>query len=132
MSGFWTRDKIAELMYYWADGGSASWIGRKLGCSKNAVIGKVARLKLAKRPSPLQRSKAPPIRIHLPRGNKVDRMQSAPCSNGSVQKCAWPIGEPGQKDFRFCGKPAVPGRRPYCEACCAKAYVSQTSDEVVL
>jgi hypothetical protein len=28
--------------------------------------------------------------------------------------CRWPIGEPRQPDFHFCGKPHVPGR-PYCE-----------------
>ena len=28
--------------------------------------------------------------------------------------CRWPIGEPRQLDFRFCGRPQVPGH-PYCE-----------------
>jgi GcrA cell cycle regulator len=28
--------------------------------------------------------------------------------------CRWPIGEPRQPDFHFCGAPQVSGR-PYCE-----------------
>jgi GcrA cell cycle regulator len=27
--------------------------------------------------------------------------------------CRWPIGEPRQDDFRFCGEPSLDGR-PYC------------------
>ena len=29
-------------------------------------------------------------------------------------ECRWPIGDPRQKDFHFCGKPQVEGH-PYCE-----------------
>lgn len=28
--------------------------------------------------------------------------------------CAWPIGDPGQPGFRFCGVARVGGARPYC------------------
>jgi GcrA cell cycle regulator len=28
--------------------------------------------------------------------------------------CRWPVGEPRQPDFHFCGKPHAPGR-PYCQ-----------------
>jgi len=28
--------------------------------------------------------------------------------------CRWPIGEPRQPDFHFCGAPQLPGH-PYCE-----------------
>jgi GcrA cell cycle regulator len=27
--------------------------------------------------------------------------------------CRWPIGDPRQEDFHFCGAPQVPGQ-PYC------------------
>jgi GcrA cell cycle regulator len=35
--------------------------------------------------------------------------------------CKWPIGDPTDPDFRFCGLPAVPGK-PYCSAHVAVAF----------
>jgi GcrA cell cycle regulator len=35
--------------------------------------------------------------------------------------CRWPIGHPGDNDFRFCGAQRIPGR-PYCLDHCALAY----------
>ncbi len=35
--------------------------------------------------------------------------------------CRWPIGHPGEPEFRFCGDARVPGR-PYCADHCALAY----------
>lgn len=37
--------------------------------------------------------------------------------------CKWPIGDPRESDFRFCGGPAVPGL-PYCAEHAAQAYQS--------
>jgi GcrA cell cycle regulator len=36
--------------------------------------------------------------------------------------CRWPVGDPGGRDFFFCGAPPVVGK-PYCAAHCARAYV---------
>jgi len=41
---------------------------------------------------------------------------------GRIMSCQWPIGEPGNTGFRFCGDPSQPGR-PYCEDHCKVAYV---------
>ncbi|MDX2204377.1 MAG: GcrA family cell cycle regulator [Hyphomicrobiaceae bacterium] len=35
--------------------------------------------------------------------------------------CRWPIGDPQQSDFHFCGKKKVPGL-PYCEAHARRAF----------
>jgi GcrA cell cycle regulator len=43
----------------------------------------------------------------------------------SSQTCRWPIGDPKHEDFRFCGKPVVPGK-PYCGEHCATAYVGSS------
>ncbi len=45
-----------------------------------------------------------------------------PCRHHKSIECCFPIGEPFQRSFRFCGEPSVPGR-PYCEDHCAIAYV---------
>lgn len=40
----------------------------------------------------------------------------------SLSDCCWPIGDPGTKDFHFCGARAVPGK-PYCLEHVQVAYV---------
>ena len=52
----WADDIIARLRKLWAEGHSAAEIGRRLGISKNAIIGKSHRLCLPARPSPIQRT----------------------------------------------------------------------------
>ena len=42
----WTPERTELLRQWWAMGLSATEIGTKIGCTKNAVIGKVNRLKL--------------------------------------------------------------------------------------
>jgi len=111
MTGFeWTPEKVEELTKFWASGLSASEIGRRMGITKNAVVGKVRRLNLAMRRAP-----APPKR---------------PASVVTLERlkadmCSWPTGEPGHPDFMFCGIPAVEGK-PYCSEHCARAYIPST------
>lgn len=59
----WTESEIRALKALWTVGLSASCIGRLLGRNKDAVIGKVGRLKLAPRPSPLGNSQ--PLRVEV-------------------------------------------------------------------
>jgi GcrA cell cycle regulator len=51
----WDTDTINRLRYEWALGTATAEIGRKLGVSKNAIVGKAHRLDLDSRPSPIQR-----------------------------------------------------------------------------
>jgi GcrA cell cycle regulator len=51
----WTDDVIERLKALWAEGLSTAEIGRRLGISKNAVVGKAHRLSLTARPSPIRR-----------------------------------------------------------------------------
>jgi GcrA cell cycle regulator len=48
----------------------------------------------------------------------------APAARGK-RECAWPIGHPGEKDFRFCGAAAQPGR-VYCAQHTAIAFTPQS------
>jgi GcrA cell cycle regulator len=50
----WGDDTVSRLRSLWDEGHSTSEIGRRLGVSKNAVIGKARRLKLSRRPSPIR------------------------------------------------------------------------------
>ncbi|MCX7178011.1 MAG: hypothetical protein NTX56_04310 [Proteobacteria bacterium] len=53
----WTSDTIATLKALWSEGHSTAEIGRRLGCSKNAACGKVHRIGLPARPSPINDTK---------------------------------------------------------------------------
>jgi hypothetical protein len=50
----WPLEKIDLLRSLWARGDSGSEIGRIMGISKNAVVGKAHRLLLPPRPSPIK------------------------------------------------------------------------------
>jgi GcrA cell cycle regulator len=107
----WTEEKTDLLRQLWGSGFSASEIAKRLGdVSRNAVIGKAHRLRLQARPSPIRaRPEAP----------------AAPALGG--RSCAWPIGDPGEEDFHFCGARAEHAR-PYCAKHCAIAYRKRERD----
>jgi GcrA cell cycle regulator len=51
----WNDETIGRLRALWTEGLSTAEIGRRLGVSKNAVVGKAHRLNLSARPSPIRR-----------------------------------------------------------------------------
>ena len=51
----WNEDTITRLRALWDEGLSTAEIGRRLGITKNAVVGKAHRLVLPARPSPIRR-----------------------------------------------------------------------------
>ena len=209
----WTPERIDELTKLWESGHSASAIGKMLGVSKNAVVGKAHRMKLQARPSPIKRGeeggtsntaasaktsvrqkpssakgarsgsaiaaagkngvKNEPLQTVIsaalaaksagagakketaaagrsngaangassaaqaataakatlgkPRGNVASAARAVNASRRGP-KCLWPIGDPGDDDFHFCGEPALPGK-PYCAEHCAKAYITRSRSD---
>lgn len=124
----WTDDRIAELGRLWKEGLSTAEIGRRLGISKNAVVGKAHRLNLPARPSPIRN---PPLRM-APRPSPEPEVMPPPppkvvtIAAGKGPSCQWPHGHPGQPGFHFCGKPAAAGK-PYCSEHVSQAYVTGKS-----
>src|SRR5690242_21655410 len=51
----WAEETIVRLRALWDEGLSTAEIGRRLGVSKTAVVGKAHRLDLPARPSPIRR-----------------------------------------------------------------------------
>jgi GcrA cell cycle regulator len=109
----WTEDRMTILRSLWQEGLTTREIGARMGITKNAVVGKVHRLGLPKRLSPIA-AKEPPAEVIRLDGLGMDM-------------CSWPFGEPGTDNFRFCGHPAV-SEKPYCAEHCARAYVRVTKD----
>lgn len=146
----WTDERVTLLRELWSKGLSASQIAVQLGgVSRNAVIGKAHRLGLESRPSPIRgngsgrssrrnRAISRAIEARALRGTMADeeingepilpaeRNEPAPPpavhKASDVKQCLWPLGDPGDEDFRFCGEDTVPGR-PYCTKHCAMAYI---------
>ncbi|NKC31421.1 GcrA family cell cycle regulator [Falsiroseomonas selenitidurans] len=143
----WTAEAIERLRALWAEGHSTAEIGRRMGVSKNAVVGKAHRLNLPARPSPIRRETlaerpAQATTPRLPRAaGPAPRSTLAPAASGStapvaaasgvvrafprlsaMRSCCWPIGEPGTPEFRFCSAEAASGK-PYCSQHAAVAYV---------
>jgi GcrA cell cycle regulator len=113
MSEEWTPTRVSVLIALWNEGLTTSQIGLRLGVTKNAVVGKVHRLGLPKRGSPIRQKPKPAEVISL-----------AALRPGM---CSWPDGEPGKDDFHFCGDPVVPDK-PYCADHCGRAYVKISKD----
>jgi len=111
----WTEEAIARLRELWASGVSCTAIARELGTgSKNSVIGKVHRLGLPPRQSPLPTSARRTVPV--PGAVPVTLHHATLATLALTSRtCRWPIGDPASPDFRYCG--ALPRRdgAPYCD-----------------
>ena len=116
--GVWTEERLERLKELWLEGRTITQIGHEIGVTRNAVVGKVHRLGLPKRASPIHRSgkAAEPVLRRVPRLSNTEWNRS---------KCTWPIGDPQSSEFHFCGDPISDGR-PYCEHHCGLAYTTYT------
>jgi GcrA cell cycle regulator len=146
----WTDERVELLKKLWQDGLSASQIAAELGgVTRNAVIGKVHRLGLSGRGQPTssikrQRrthgSSARRTRQTVTYGNLALRTDAyaeeefrprrdvvVPIAKRltifalTEHTCKWPIGDPSQDDFHFCGHDSLESG-PYCEYHAGVAY----------
>ena len=135
----WTDERVEALKALWIDGLSASDIAAELGgITRNAVIGKVHRLGLAGRAGPARaerprssishksvvRMAAPEPEIVEEDPIKLDDGNFATVLTINDRMCRWPIGDPSENEFHFCGRKPKSGS-PYCEAHARKAYQPQ-------
>jgi GcrA cell cycle regulator len=140
----WTEDRVELLKKLWADGCTCSQIRNELGgTSRNAVIGKVRRLNLARRGTPPNPSasstrkprkpksqpsrvgvtifgRSPPLKpsdyvplVPEPDPKVIPLDQRCTILDLTSTTCRWPIGVPGKPDFFFCGGKPHEGL-PYC------------------
>lgn len=117
MDSVWNQERIDALGALWTEGLSTAEIGRRLGVSKNAVVGKAHRLSLTPRPSPVKIIPGRPPR---------QKAAAARLMEVKGPTCSWPHGHPGEKGFHFCGAKPLAGK-PYCAEHAALAYVRPKS-----
>ncbi len=148
----WTEEMIDDLKQMWKEGLTTNEIAKRLGVSKNSIVGKVHRLNLKARPSPIKKKEENPAPVTV-----VSEETSAKKTSGTIKKinitavnvisakpqkkdsciklteldshtCRWPIGDPRDDNFCFCGK-AVRSGQTYCEDHSAIAYVKPIKKE---
>ncbi len=142
----WSEERVALLRKLWAEGLSASQIAKQLGgVTRNAVIGKVHRLGLAGRATPSRPAKRPvrPARPRTlgpsaPRGLRppssvplvvIPDLEPVKFEDGKAASvltlnesmCKYPIGDPTDADFAFCGRSSF-DKHPYCQDHARLAY----------
>src|SRR5882757_4834164 len=146
----WSSERIEQLRSLWHDGLSASQIAAVLGgITRNAVIGKAHRLGLTGRPSPIKNriaGQARPRPARRPRAERVPVQRPATIAATPARRvepalppleledmpgatiltltdriCKWPIGDPRDPDFHFCGRASAEGL-PYCVDHARRAY----------
>ena len=145
----WNEDNVGRLKELWDQGLPTAQIGKLLGFTKNAVVGKAHRIGLERRPSPIRRTAAKPDRkkARSPIMPKLNFENTEPEEKTYISEvttlqptiknifntkgkrgCEWPEGHPDETGFRFCNKDRHE-EKPYCLDHCALAYVIPEKDE---
>lgn len=139
----WPKGRVENLKRLWADGFSAGEISKLItGVTRNAVIGKVHRLGLRRREKAEPIERKVPFRKMVVKPRKsawqhhldsqpvnVEPIVEAPIplhqrrtvETLEANDCRWPIGDPQEADFHFCGAKKLPGL-PYCECHARRAF----------
>jgi GcrA cell cycle regulator len=130
----WTDEQVELLTTLWRNGMSASQISKKLGgASRNAVLGKIHRLRLAgqerlsrtthratvSRSTPLAPRTARPVTRTRTAYEDIPGPGLATIATLDRHMCRWPIGDPQTKEFTFCGRAAS---TVYCDRHAVVAY----------
>ena len=144
----WDENNVTKLRELWDQGLPTAQIGKLLGFTKNAVVGKAHRIGLERRPSPIRRTAVKPDRKKarspvMPKLNFESKEENIPLKQESLsfqpvvknlfvksdkRGCEWPQGHPDEMDFHFCGKERFEDK-PYCLDHCAIAYVIPEKEE---
>lgn len=142
----WTDEVIGQLRQLWGEGHSASLIGKRMGVSKNAIVGKAHRIGLPPRPSPIRfggpKPRPPrnrPPRVRGPTLPKLSMELPKPKPEPRYVQgltCQFPIGEPKTKGFRFCDEGITKLGSPYCathrKTCYYRMYSTPSDAQLLI
>lgn len=136
----WNQQKVEDLKKLWNDGVATSRIGEQLGFTKNAVIGKAFRLGLERRQNSRKKISQPAsfssttlyrqtssssssisVKKEPIRRREKFSFKKSIVGTGNFRSCQWPIGDPLEEGFHYCGGQNIP-TKPYCIEHFKKAY----------
>lgn len=159
----WTEQMVEDLRTMWKQGLTTAEIGKRLNVTKNSIVGKVHRLGLSGRPSPIKKkneenaaeeiqaaenvqvvsskntAESPQLKKETVKIDKAQMPEVKPVMTSSVKSepakkgmmslmdldnhtCRWPLGDPKDENFHFCGRKVKIGQT-YCEEHANIAYV---------
>lgn len=131
----WTPEVIVQARALWDNGVSTIKIGRAIGCSKNALVGKAHRLRWPSRPSPIKGAASRKLRKPQPVGNQPTLPPLPHTTSSSVfaaqppsmagRSCQWIDGAPTRHAI-FCNAPTQPGSS-YCPTHHARCWIAPTA-----
>lgn len=127
----WPVDEVDEMVRLWELGYTAGRIAKKMatGRTRSAIQGKLHRLGIKRADNPISKK----ITIPKPKPKKVKpkpilagepvRIHGEPIKLLDLKEgmCKWPIGDPQERDFHFCGRPTS-AIGVYCPGHKAVAY----------
>lgn len=135
----WSAEETAILIKMHNDNCSMGMIGNVVGKSRNAVAGQIFKLRKkgllppvtagrlvskrvneaeVKRPPRIKKVPemvVPPPVVHKVRYRMITSETAVVLVDLEPHHCRWPLGEPRNPDFRFCGCTRVNDKKPYCE-----------------
>lgn len=131
LTPFWSDQRIAELKRRWNAGQSSGVIAADWKVTRNTIAGQVHRLGLKRGlaakpsvqtlyPKRVHRIKHPvktlrrPLMAEVSKSGTDGHLVSLMALGPSM--CRFPIGDPADPEFGFCGAPTYPGDS-YCENC---------------
>ena len=129
----WTHERIEQLKKLWEAGYTASNIATELGgITRNVVIGKAHRLGLSGRMKSKSKVSSVSIvrkrKMPVNKNSKIIELTTSvepmnPTSFADIKDglCRWPLGEPEDSDFKFCGRKCAEGMI-YCTEHHSLAY----------
>jgi GcrA cell cycle regulator len=146
-SATWTADRVRQLHKGITAGLTCAEIAAEIGVTRNAVIGKISRLGLStgRRPGevparmraaraqrPRQRSRMadvlrtlfsaqPTISVATVETPPIESAPRRALLDLSAGGCRWPLGDPAEAGFGFCGNDAI-ARFSYCAGHMRIAY----------
>ena len=147
----WTKEREQRLRKLWEKGYTASQIAEMLGenTTRNAVIGKAHRLKLAARAASKQskslKKQDAASGLNKREGyiSRKSRFKSLLLDKNfeaenpkkleelSDKNCRWPIGHPDEENFYFCGRNPVDGFS-YCKLHVLYAFQPKNQKEELI
>ena len=147
----WTEEREQRLRKLWEKGYTASQIAEMLGegTTRNAVIGKAHRLKLAARAASKQskslKKQDAASGLNKREGyiSRKSRFKSLLLDKNfevenpkkleelSDKNCRWPIGHPDEENFYFCGRNPVEGFS-YCKLHVLYAFQPKNQKEELI
>lgn len=142
----WSPERVDRLVLLWSTGLTASQVGKRMGVSRNSIIGKISRLRssgrnVERRRDPVYREKVieedtkaqlPPVRRILAATEVNDKgiygagipivREGVMGKEGRCKYGLWGIRDyPDLEDKLVCGQPAIPGKS-WCRHCYRLVY----------